>query len=168
MRENSVTDSPGQAAAPDYDCAGLPEHQLPDFDLLAFYRQRFGDEIVNEQIATLGTDRVIETMQRAHRSHLVARDLSEKELHQRAELVESLMLEFGVPALGEAPDTQTDLERMQMFVRVVKGLADTVAEFRSREEAMRYPSYDDVAVEPGEANADDDEDYITDVDDRPF
>lgn len=125
-----------------YDCEGLPMQRLSGLDLLAFYRERFGNEVVNEQIATMGVDRVIESMQRAHESHLVAQSLSDKELHQRAEMVESLMLEFGIPPRGSAPDVSSDLARMQMFVAVVHGLADMAAEQKMREEAEQYITYD--------------------------
>lgn len=130
-----------------YSCEGLPSHRLGDLDLLQLNRERFGDEIIDEQIALLGTDRVIESMQRAHQAHLIASELSPRELHQRAEVMESLMLEFGVPALGASSDTPTDLHRVQMFVRVVKGLADELVQYQMREEAMEYPSVKDAVDE---------------------
>src|SRR6218665_1683887 len=142
-----------------YDCVGLPDYRLSDFELLAFYRECFGNQIVNEQIAVLGADRVIDSMQRSHRAHLAASGLSPREPHQRAGMVESLMIELGVGGVGGVADGETDVQRMQMFVEVVKGLADTIAEQQLRDEAIDYVSYDDM---------DEADEYITDAEERPF
>ena len=64
--------------------------------------------------------------------------------------ITGLVLKFGVPGIGEAEDTQTDLARVQMFVRVVNGLVDELAGYRMRDEDMFYLSYDDVVRETGE------------------
>lgn len=133
------------AAGTTYDCHGFPDRPVSDLDLLAFFRERAGREVVDEQIAVLGSDRVFAQMQRAHQSHLTALALTPEELHQRAELIESLMLELGVPTLGATDDTRTDVDRVQMLIHVVRGLADRVAEQMLRDEAMRYaePEYGD-------------------------
>jgi hypothetical protein len=127
--------------APSYQCADLPAEQMSNVDIVAFYRDRVGSDVVNEQIAVMGADRVIESMQRAHRSHLLASVLTEAELHQRAEMMESLMLEFGVPERGQDPEVLTDLDRVQMFIRVVKGIADVAAEAQMRDEALHHVDY---------------------------
>ena len=51
--------------------------------------------------------------------------------------ITGLVLKFGVPGIGEAEDTQTDLARVQMFVRVVNGLVDELAGYLTPAEYAR-------------------------------
>jgi len=117
------------SSAASYSCDGLPEKPATDLELIAFYRGRVGNDIVNEQISTFGADAVMLSMQRAHRAHLTAAALDETQLHQRAELLESLMLELEIPAVGESPDTATDAARVQLFTQTVKAALDKAIEY---------------------------------------
>jgi hypothetical protein len=125
-----------------YECNGLPDHPVGDLDLMKIFRSRVGNDVVNEQVAKFGADRVITLMRRAHRSHLTALTLTPRQLHQRAELVESLMDEFRVPAAlsdgGEDPQVQVDSDRIQMLIRMVKELADRAVEAAMMNEATMH------------------------------
>lgn len=142
---DQTTTPENRQPAPGYDCKHLPDRRMSDLDLLAFFRFQVGNDVVNEQIAVMGVDQVMMSMQRAHQAHLTAQALTEKQLHQRAEMLESLMLEFGVPEIGDDFDTASDVDRVQMFIRVVKGFADIAAETALRNEAAHF---DDPSDEP--------------------
>lgn len=109
-------------------CDHFPSEPLDDLALVAHFRKVVGDDVVNEQFAARGTDREIAAMQRAHRAHLRALELTPTEMHRRAEMLESLMDELGVPALGSSPDTATDSDRVALFASAVLRMTDMLAE----------------------------------------
>lgn len=147
-----MTNSPNSPdATTGYSCEGLPGHTVTDLELIVFYRNRVGSEIVNEQIAVFGADTVMRSMQRAHRAHLTAQALDERQLHQRAELLESLMLELEIPAVGESPDTATDADRVQLFTQTVRSLLDKAVEYEMQLQMQMTDHESSIITEVGDA-----------------
>lgn len=121
-----------------YDCGGLPNGPVSDLELVAHFRRVAGDAIVDHQIASLGSDPVLASMRTAHRAHLAALALTPAQLHRRAELLEQMMDEFGVPSVGADPETPDETARVQMFSRMLTELTHRAAEASmASEEALR-------------------------------
>ncbi len=118
-------------------CGMFPPVPIDDLTLVRLYRREAGDDEVSEAIAQLGADVAIKSMKLRHHAHNVAVNLRPVDLHQRAELLELLYSELGIPEPSpDSPAIETDADRGRYFRAVVLRLLDREVQARLDETAF--------------------------------
>lgn len=119
---------------PDLPCGMYPPVPIDDLTLVRLYRSGVGNDEVSAAIAQISADAAITVMRQRHRAHAVAESLEALDLHQRAELLELLFQEFGIPEPGSSIGIETDADRGRYFRAVVLRLLEREVEARLNRE----------------------------------